>query len=376
MKLAFLLDVGTAVGGGGYALYMFAEYLARRNHEVHVFGINKNNVFLKGRELPDTIHLLNRFYFPRKFKGAGRIDNFFEKIFYERTVKRYMKNKGFDYVVGSLRTSALHANYLAKKLKIKSVNFVYESPPWMEHDLGKRWFMEYQGKFKESWEKTKKTYLQSDILISNSKLSQNWCDKWLEKKKVNGYVYPGIELDYADRIQIKSKKNQIVYVGRLHRYKNLDLIIKALQKIDDAPTLFIGGRGSEEDYLKDLAKKLNVVVVFSGWISDKEKWKVLKESLFAVFPSSHEGFGMPPMEALACQIPCICSDKEIFKEVYGDNVEYFKEGNVKDLRKKINLLLKDKKYREERGKQGRNYIEKKFSWEKSAEKIEEILNST
>ena len=106
------------------------------------------------------------------------------------------------------------------------------------------------------------------------------------------------------------------------------------------------GGGEEKQKLVRLANQAKVNCEFKGNVNDQEKWIEIKKSMFMVFPTSFEGFGMPPMEALYCEIPCICTDIPILKEVYQDKIEYFKENNVNDLCKKIEFLIKNKKYRE------------------------------
>ncbi|MBN1502108.1 glycosyltransferase family 4 protein [Candidatus Woesearchaeota archaeon] len=374
MKIIFINPFGKGLGGGGYSLFKFAEGLALRGHEVIIFGLSKDNKYLEGTSIPKNLQLFDRFYVPRKFKGAARLDKIVGYLFSRFTIEPYLRKNRADFICGSLRTSAIAVSLLGKKYNIPSVNFVFETPPWMEHDLKERWFKEYKGSFKKSWERTKKAYLATDILISNSALSKKWCEKWLGDKKVADFVYPGITLSELEPIHVKKKK-QVIYIGRLDPYKNIDIVIKALSAINNAPIFVIAGGGKEERKLRKMSIDLGVKCGFTGVINDAEKWKLIRESMFMVFPSSHEGFGMPPMEALACEIPCLCSEKPIFREVYEDKVEYFKENDAEDLRKKIEYLIKNPGYRNKRGKDGREYIEKGFSWKKSAEKIEKILIS-
>jgi len=122
-----------------------------------------------------------------------------------------------------------------------------------------------------------------------------------------------------------------------------------------------------------LANRLGVKCEFKGRITDHEKWLLIKKSKFMVFPSSFEGFGMSPMEALYCERPCIVSDIPIFKEVYQDKVEYFEEHNVTELTRLINKLANHPKYCREKGINGRKYVENTFGWLRSAKKIERIL---
>ncbi|MBD3202970.1 glycosyltransferase [Candidatus Woesearchaeota archaeon] len=371
MKLVLLLNVGKGIGGGSYSLYKFFEKLSCSGHDVIIFGMSRNNHVIKNKKINSNLIIKDRIRLNIKFKGSRMIDNFFDKIYTTFVLNNFLKNnKDIDFICGYLTKEAVKAADLGKKFDINILNFVYESPPWMKKDLGEAWDKEFD-KTRELWEKTRKAYLESDVLLSTSNLSKQWCDKWLSTKKVTDYIYPGIDLIRSKEKIIK--KNQIIYMGRLDERKNIDKIIKALSLIKNPPRLIIAGGGDQRKYLEKLSTNLKVDSIFTGKVSEEKKWKLIRSSKFMVFASSHEGFGMPPMEALACEIPCICSDKPIFKEVYEDKVEYFKENDIDSLKEKIEFLLKNPDYCEKRGKQGRKYIEKKFSWKKSAEKIERIL---
>ena len=200
----------------------------------------------------------------------------------------------------------------------------------MERRLGKKFLEEFKGRFKKSWEQTKDAYLKADILIPNSELTRKECSAWL-KKKIEDPVYPGVEV-YKINDNVK-EENQIIYVGRLNKYKNVNEIINALAKIRNPPKLIIVGKGEEEGKLMELSKRLNVICELKGSLTDKEKFNEIKKSIFMVFPSSFEGFGMPPAEALTCGKPCICSDIPIFREIYEDKVEYFKEHDIRTWQK-------------------------------------------
>ncbi|RMF05630.1 glycosyltransferase family 1 protein [Candidatus Woesearchaeota archaeon] len=365
--------MGKAVGGGGYALLKYAEHLARKGHIVSVEGIHKDNPVIKGMDLSIFHTVSCRPGFPRLFKGAGRIDNLMEKIYFSTHLRRFVIRERFDWIIGSLRDSAIKAVKLARLSGSLSANFVYETPPWMEHDLGRLWFEEYKGRFKKSWLRTKKAYRESDVLISTSKLSKRWCDGWLKTKKVNDYVYPGV--DEVSLNPSLKKKNQIIYIGRLDIYKNIGFAIEALSLVKNAPPLIIAGSGSMRKELENLARSLNVKVRFKGKVADSEKWRLLQESRVLLFPSLHEGFGMPPLEALLMRTPAICSDKEIFHEVYGNHVEYVPLNDRHAFARKIQFLLENPDYCARKGLEGRKFALEKFSWKKVTAKLESILAS-
>lgn len=372
MKLLFLIENPREIGGGDYSIFKFAEFLARNGNEVIIFAQNKNT-FYENYDLPRSIKIYYRGSLKRYFRGCEFLNRRYRSVYDYFLLNNFIKeNPDIDYVCGYLRDSAIKAVRIGKKFNIKTVNFVFENPLWMEKDLKEKWHKEFQGGFKKSWLTTKQAYIESDILLSNSLISKKECESWINKE-VQDFIYPGLDLQMADDVKIDKKENQIIYIGRLDSYKNIDDIIKSLSKIKNPPLLAIVGDGPEKENLVKSSNKLMVKTKFWGNIDDFQKFQQIKKSLFMVFPSSHEGFGMPPMEALYCEIPCICSDKPIFKEVYGGKVEYFKEHDLIDLSKKINFLADNAEYRRKRGKEGRKYIKHKFSWEEAADKIETIL---
>ena len=373
MKLLFLMDNAKGIGGGDYSIFKFAEYLAKIGNKVKVFA-SKENEFYKNYELPKNLSITYRSVVPYLFKGCGRVDLFWDKIFTKIFIENYIKkNKNIDFIAGYQTSSAIKATKLGKKYGLKVINFVFESPTWLEKQLGDKWTNDLKKpRYKKLWDDFEDSLKHCDIIFVNSNITNKETKIWL-KSKVDATIYPGIDFDIVKNIPEQKKENQIIYIGRLHKYKNVDEIVKSLAKIKSPPKLAICGDGPEKEKLMQLASKLKINCVFKGQLTDYEKWAEIKKSKFMVFPSSMEGFGMPPMEALYCGVPCICSDLPVFREVYKNKVEYFKEHNINDLKRKILFLLENTNYCIKRGKEGKRYIENRFSWLKSARKIEKII---
>lgn len=108
------------------------------------------------------------------------------------------------------------------------------------------------------------------------------------------------------------------------------------------------------------------------------KNKLLKNiaSLF-VYPSFYEGFGLPPLESMACGTPVICSSTTSLPEVGGDAVIYCDPYDIEDIKFQIELVLNDKVLQKDMIKNGLERV-KQFTWEKSANKhmqvFEELIN--
>ena len=79
-----------------------------------------------------------------------------------------------------------------------------------------------------------------------------------------------------------------------------------------------------------------------GYINKKQAIYYFNNAFTYVFPSIDEGFGIPLIEAMRAQVPIICSDIEIFKEIANDSVIYFKKQDYNDLYQNLKLILKDK----------------------------------
>ena len=210
------------------------------------------------------------------------------------------------------------------------------------------------------------------MLFSISDLTKQSAEKWIDKN-INEVIHPGLKPD--NFIKKPSNSNHIIYVGRLEKSKRVDVLIEALSKIKNHPKLIICGFGSQKNSLINLATKLNVDFDYRGVVTEQEKWELISSSLFMVFPTTFEGFGMPPMEALYCKKPCITTDLKILKSNYGDYLEYVKVNDVDALSMKIKFLLDNPKYVRERGEKGRKFVLNKFNWEKSAELLEKSFES-
>jgi glycosyltransferase involved in cell wall biosynthesis len=266
---------------------------------------------------------------------------------------------------------AIRAVKLGRRKGVKIGNFVFESPRYVSMTLDMSQLE--ASRTVMAWKPFARALRHSDSIIANSVTTQREVEEWIHRSDVE-VVYPGVDFIEAETARKAGcdKRSQIVYVGRLVSYKNVETILMALSTLKSAPTLVICGDGAKRRDLEALAAELGVACVFRGWVSELEKWNEIKRSLFMVFPSSLEGFGMPPAEAFACSVPCITTDMPVLREVYGDHVDYFKERDVAQLASVMRRLLEDPAYRDARGRAGFEYIKGKLSWRKSAEKIVQI----
>ncbi len=135
-------------------------------------------------------------------------------------------------------------------------------------------------------------------------------------------------------------------ISRMTKEKGHDVLIRAYKEftrilegkgLENNSHLFIGGGGTLEDSIRDLADELEITdhVTITGRFDFEEGKKFYSTFDSFVFPSLAEGFGFVLIEAMAFGLPVICSNLEVLEEVGGATVRYFDAGDSTDLAQKM-----------------------------------------
>ncbi len=192
--------------------------------------------------------------------------------------------------------------------------------------------------------------------------------------------------DFKRKYGLKEDQRIILYLGRIHQIKGLDLLVEAfadIARVQDNVNLVI--TGPDDGYLstlKRLVSNLNIGerVLFTGLLDRQEKLKAYIDADVYVLPSSYEIFGITILEACACGTPVVITDRcgiaDVINGQAGIAVPYDKE----QLASAITHLLNDDKARLEFGKRGKLLVRDRFNWERIAKQVEGIymtvLNSS
>ncbi|EKE16281.1 MAG: glycosyl transferase, group 1 [uncultured bacterium] len=165
-------------------------------------------------------------------------------------------------------------------------------------------------------------------------------------------------------------KPYILYVGNAYPHKNLETLIKSFKLLRlENPQLNLVLVGKEDYFylqIKNFVQKEAIDgIIFPGFVPDRDLDMVYKNSKAYVFPSLYEGFGLPPLEAMAKGVPVVSSDHKCMKEVLGDGAVFCQAQDVHSLARGISTVLFNEQIR-------KNLIEKgyaksgSYSWEKMA----------
>lgn len=184
-------------------------------------------------------------------------------------------------------------------------------------------------------------------------------------------IYNGIDEKFSHHLGTEDREKYLLGVSSLDPRKNFQGLIEAFLKLNH-PSLSLYIIGGKSSNFKDIDMTIDSKIRFLGRVADEELVSYYSRALAFVYPSFYEGFGFPPLEAMACGTPVICSDSSSLPEVGGDAVVYCNPYDVEDIKEKITLLLDDEDLQEKMIKKGLERA-KMFSWDKSAEQHLEIF---
>jgi glycosyltransferase involved in cell wall biosynthesis len=171
----------------------------------------------------------------------------------------------------------------------------------------------------------------------------------------------------------------VLFVGNISKHKGVDIVLRGVLPILERhpKTLFLFlGIGPELEELKHLAKELGVIshVRFLGRVPNEDLPKFYSSADVFVGPSVYEPFGIVYLEAMACETPVIATNVGGPLEIVRDGETGFlvNVGDVEGVADKINTLLGDDALRIEMGRQARQDVIARYSWEKTTDHLEAL----
>ncbi|MGQ0539056.1 MAG: glycosyltransferase family 4 protein [Gemmatimonadaceae bacterium] len=184
-------------------------------------------------------------------------------------------------------------------------------------------------------------------------------------------IYCGIDTShYRPDPELRATYPLFSYLGRLKKYKGVDLILRAFRSVTASDArLLIAGAGDYRSELERLAASLDLRdrVTFLGRISEEDKLHLLRRSWALAFTSPKEGWGITNLEAAACGTPVVASDSPGLRESVRDGESGFlvTHGDVAALAAALNRLAASSVLVESLGARARRFAEG-FTWERAA----------
>ncbi|MGC8779896.1 MAG: glycosyltransferase family 4 protein [Anaerolineae bacterium] len=175
-------------------------------------------------------------------------------------------------------------------------------------------------------------------------------------------------------------RRYLLYVGTLQPRKNLARVIEAFARIAGRPAsadvqlVLAGKRGWLYDDLFAQVERMGLGgrVLLPGYVAEADLPALLSGALAFVFPSLYEGFGIPVLEAGACEVPVITSNTSSLPEVAGDAALFVDPHDVDAIAEAMYRLITDPDLRADLIRRGRENV-RRFSWEKCARETLAVL---
>ena len=195
-------------------------------------------------------------------------------------------------------------------------------------------------------------------------------------------IHPGVDAAWytPDPALSRTREPTFLYVGRLKRYKGVEIALRALAVARQTRAdvfLDVAGQGDDRERLERLARRLGLgsAACFLGFVSDEEKRRLLRRSWGVVLASPKEGWGISNVEAAACGTPALASDSPGLRESvrHGETGFLVPHGDVRALADRMLALAADPGLVSRLGVAARAFAER-LSWERAAEATEAHLH--
>lgn len=369
-----------------FVLFFNAFFKARADFD----WMNKPNVSLKEFHLPNQIfNYISHFGFPKIDKMIGGVDVFFSPHFLFAALSKDCKRVVTFHDLSFLRYPEffpLHKRYwhflMNVKKQAEQADKIIAISQSTKNDLVELYGID-ENKIKVIYSGINSEFrpIENGMRAGQESLlkTQTQAQPFLK-------AIPDRRAGYLKDIKSKYKlpDNFILYLGTIEPRKNIGAIIEAFEIIkenklspyDDLKLVIAGGFGwLYKDILK-LAKNSPFAgdVIFTGVVESADRVGIYNLAKLFVFPSFFEGFGFPPLEAMACGVPVITSNCSSLPETAGEGALMIDPYRPEEIAIAAREIFNDDRLRQMLIQKGFEQV-KKFSWEKCAKETLNFIKS-
>ncbi|MFC1951684.1 glycosyltransferase [Chloroflexota bacterium] len=365
-----------AYGGGAVEVcYHLSKELSKRGHEVTIYasdyklnrGYMKSMPKVRTRTFKAWLNLARFYVTPAMIKGVG------EEICHFNVIHMHAY-RSFQNVV---------IHYYAKKLGIPYILQAHGSLETFSENTKLRWFFD-----KIRGHRILKD--ASKVIAVTQIEAEQYKNMGVSEDKIeivpNGIYLSAFENlpergEFRRKWGINDSQKIILYLARIHKIKGPDLLAKAFaglsKEIDNAKLVITG---PDDGYLSSLKKliadlEISDKVLFTGPLYGREKLKAYVDADVYVLPSAYETFPITVLEACACGIPVVVTDRCGIADVIKDQAGLIVPCEIEQLQHTLRLILDDDKMRERFSKKGKLLVREKYDWEKITERVERVYST-
>jgi glycosyltransferase involved in cell wall biosynthesis len=205
----------------------------------------------------------------------------------------------------------------------------------------------------------------------------------VDPKKIESiYLAPRIFTGSKENIDPRINKPFALYVGVAYPHKNLSLLLSAWSEFNEHHNgsyqlVLAGNKNYFYERLMNDEKKLfeNGSVLFAGFVSDEMLSALYQKAALFVYPSLYEGFGLPPLEAMAAGLPVVASNASCLPEILGNSSLFFDPHSTQSLVRALETGFTDSELRAILTKNGLKQAAI-YRWEKTAKQTFELYKNS
>lgn len=369
-------------GGVVNASYQIAKNQVENGHEVSVYTTDNCNQRLKLKNNYNVdVDGIKVYYFKNvsnNIKNKVTIDTPLKLPYY---LRKNIKNYDIIHIHEHRHSLAIATHRYAKKNKIPYVLQAHGSVlPFFQKESLKEVFDKIWG--------FNILYDASKVFALTETEKQQYLKMGVDEKKIE-IVPLGIDSAeygklpekglFKSKYSIKEDEKLIVFIGRIHKIKGLDLLIKAFNRINykKVKLAIIGGDYGYLDELNKLIEKYNLAdkVILPGVLTGENKHQALVDSDIFVMPSRYESFTTSGLEAMACGKPLVLTKNNHIHNWVENNVGLCCEFDENELSECLDELLSNPALCSKFGEKGEKLISEKYNWDKIGCKIEGIYEN-
>ena len=323
MKICYLADINSA------HTHKFLNYFVKKGYDIHVISLGKgeyNGVKVHSLDIEDNV-----------MKGKSEKG----KVGYLKKIKKVKE------LINEIKPDILHAHYASSYGLLGALANYH---PYIISVWGSD---VYDFPIKSPIHKMiiKYNLKKADYILSTSNVMKKETEKYTNKEiKVTPF---GVDINKFYPNKVESDEIIIGTIKTLEEKYGVQYLVKAFKQVKEENKdldikLRIGGKGSQEDYLKNLCRELNIEndVTFLGFVKPDDVIKEFQRFDISVFPSTldSESFGVAAVESEACGTPVIVSNVGGLMESTKPNETSLvvEKKSVEDLAEKLNILVRNK----------------------------------
>lgn len=369
-------------GGPARVCYEISKKLRERGHDITVYTMDGYMTRLKTKKnRPLNVDGISAYYFRNLSMYITKKINLFLPYYMPFIARKDIKNYDLIHVHEHQTMLAIFTCHYARKYHVPYVLQAHGSITPKSHlIILKKVFGYFFGR--HIMRNAAKV-----IALTESEANE-YLSVGIPKEKIE-IIPNGINVAEYDNVArgqfrklfpIGDDKKMILFLGRIHPIKGIDLLIDAFYDLQKERDVLLVVAGPDNGCLPALKAKIddlnmNDKVVFTGLLVDPLKTEAIADSDIFVLPSRYEVFGMVILEACACGIPVVTTNRShigaLIDGKAGRVIDYDRE----QLRITMRELLDDKSKREQYGANGKKFVRESFNMDIVGTRLEEMYDT-